>query len=172
MANRDVTYRVIRDTREKKDKGWMFEQQGECLGTIIGKLDTADYSIEGFTDTFCIERKANTAELGMNIFEKRFEAELKRLELFTYPYMIFEFEYQDVFLYPINSGLPKNIWHKVGMTSEFMSKTISRYMVQYKTQIIFAGSRGKDVAQSLFHSIAKYGKPNLNDTNISPLNNL
>lgn len=156
----DNTYKVVRDSREKSGYGWLFEAKDECLGTEIAKLDSADYSIKNYETTFAIERKFNTNEIATNIWEKRFEEELKRLEEFAHPFMIFEFEYKDVLQYPINSGLPVKLYHKTKMTANYMAQTISRYQMRYKTKIIFAGNHGKEAAESLFKFIAKYGIKN------------
>ncbi len=155
-----IEYVVARDSREKAGHGWTFDKEGECLGTEIYGLKSADYSVKGFEDIFGIERKATTGELSINIFEKRFEEELKRLEEFAHSYMIFEFEYRDILLFPINSGIPKRFWHKLQMKADIMDKTIARYMVKYKTKIIFAGVNGKQIAQNLFHAFMKYGVKN------------
>lgn len=154
----DKTYEVLIDTREKNP--WDFPTNDFCKGFFFRKLDTGDYTLKGLEDKFVIEKKASTAEIAMNIFETRFEKELKRLDEFEHPYMIFEFDYNDIKLFPINSGLPKYLWHKLKMTSDIMEKTIARYQVQYRTKIIFAGKHGRDAATTLFKQILKYGNLN------------
>lgn len=151
-------YLVLRDGREKTGYGWLFEKTNECLGTELSPLKTGDYTLKGLETSFCIERKATTSELANNIYEKRFEKELERLEEFKYPFMIFEFTWQDVLVFPVNSGIPRHLFHKVQTKSEFIQLTIARYMVQYKTKIIFAGSHGKEIAELLFKRVVKYGK--------------
>ena len=49
-------YTVIRDTREKDEKGWGFKSSKYCAGTIEEKLDTGDYSLYGWAQHLCIER--------------------------------------------------------------------------------------------------------------------
>jgi hypothetical protein len=153
-----IEYLVVRDGREKKGHGWIFDKSDECLGMEAGTLHTGDYSIKDYTELITIERKYCTNELAINIFEKRFEEELKRLDDFRYPYMIFEFDYEDVLKYPLNSGLPKHLWHKTAMTADIMNKTIARYQTQYKTKVVFAGKYGKQMAEILFRQFMKYGK--------------
>lgn len=153
----DIKFTVIRDTREQKGKGWTFEPNEYCDGMKIKGLPTADYTIEGFEDKIVIERKATTGEISQNIFEARFENELKRLEEFDHPYMIFEFDYNDIKIFPVNSTLPKYLWHKLKMTKDIMEKTIARYQIQYKTKIIFAGKHGQDIATMIFKQFLKYG---------------
>src|ERR1022692_1606102 len=101
-------YTVIRDTREQK--GWDFFEDDYCDGMIEKKLDSGDYSILGLENVFCIEKKRNTAELAKNIFEKRFFAELQRLEKFDYSFLILEFNLIDVLNFPFGSGIPQNKW--------------------------------------------------------------
>ncbi len=155
-----IEYSVIRDNKEKKNY-WDFPKGQKdlvvCNGTEWGHLKTGDYTLKGHETEFVVERKANTGELGMNIFEARFEKELKRLDEFKYPFMIFEFDYSDVKLFPVNSGLPKYLWHKLKMNSHIMEQTIARYQIQYRTKIIFAGRHGQDAAQTLFKQVLKYG---------------
>lgn len=148
-------FTVIKDTREQK--GWDFSPNEYCEGMKVQGLKTADYTIEGFEDRIVIERKATTGEISQNIFETRFENELKRLEEFEFPYMIFEFDYNDIKIFPINSSLPKYLWHKLKMTQDIMEKTIARYQIQYKTKIIFAGRHGQSVATMIFKQFLKYG---------------
>lgn len=150
-------YLILRDTREKAGYGWTFDKKDDCLGMKLQGLETGDYTIEGLENKFCIERKFCTSEIANNIFEKRFEAELKRMDEFDYPFLICEFNWVDVLLFPINSGLPKSIWHKTKMTNEIMQKTITRYQIQYKTKWIFAGNYGKEAAELLFRQVVKYG---------------
>ena len=49
-------YTVIKDTREQN--GWSFSQYDKCAGMEIGTLHTGDYTLRGFEDVICIERKA------------------------------------------------------------------------------------------------------------------
>lgn len=151
----DKQYKVIVDTREKHP--WEFPVTDFCKGSVVKKLPTGDYTLVGLEDKFVIEKKASTAEISMNIFETRFEKELKRLDEFEHPYMIFEFDYNDIKIFPINSGLPKYLWHKLKMTSDILEKTIARYQVQYRTKILFAGRHGRDAALTLFKQVLKYG---------------
>lgn len=157
MLNKVHTYKVIRDTREKVGHGWMFKKEGDCLGTEIKKLDSGDYSIEGWEKDFVIERKRNTGELATNIYEKRFEEELCRLDEYKYPFIICEFSFNDVVMFPINSGIPKQLFHKVKMSADFMQNSLAKWQVKHKVKIIFAGACGDLAATKLFKYVAKYG---------------
>lgn len=149
-------YTIIRDTKEKENHGWFFDKKDNCLGTKEYKMKTGDYTIEGLEELFTIERKGSTAEFAKNIFEKRFERELQRMESFKYPFMVLEFTLDDVLLFPLNSGIPKYLWYKVKMNGPLMFSSLLRYQLQYKTKIILAGSEGKTIAEKLFDLVSRY----------------
>src|SRR5688572_9057132 len=60
-------YTVIRDTREQK--GWIFEANAYCEGTVIETMKTGDYTLRGLEDRFVVERKRNVAEFAQNILQ-------------------------------------------------------------------------------------------------------
>lgn len=96
--SKNAKYTVIRDTREQR--GWNFDASDRCLGTQIGTLKTGDYSLLGFEDQFVIERKGSPAELATNLFQKRFHAELARLDKFKHAYLFLEFGMEHVINFP------------------------------------------------------------------------
>lgn len=150
-------YKVYRDTSEKL--GWWFQSSDVCEGTEEFNLFTGDYTIEGFQEKLIIERKANTAELAKNIYEDRFEEELKRMDSFKYPFLIFEFDMEDVLGFPVNSGIPQRLWPKLKTTPELLLSKILSYDMRYKTKILFAGQNGMRVAEEIFLKVFnKYGK--------------
>ena len=153
-----MKYKVIRDTREKPGYGWDFPETDNCAGTIIRGLKTADYSLCGLEGVLAIERKANTAEFAQNMLQKRFERELKRLDDFKHPFMILEFTVEDIMTFPINSGVPKNVWSKLRVSKWFILKRLIDFQLNYKTKIILAGKHGREVAASIFKRMAElYG---------------
>ena len=62
-------YKVIKDTREQD--GWFFSPYDKCSGMEVGTLNTGDYTLEGFEDVVCIERKASVSEVAMNLRKKK-----------------------------------------------------------------------------------------------------
>ena len=152
----DKKFTVIRDTREKDGFGWEFGPNELFSPTLIKKLDSGDYSLLGYEREISIERKKNTAELAKNIFEPRFEKELKRLEDYKFSYIVCEFTYDDLLTFPVNSGIPKKLWWKVKMSSKFLHSTITRYLIQYHTKILFVGKCGKDCVEQIFKSFINY----------------
>jgi ERCC4-type nuclease len=91
-------YTVLKDTREQQ--GWTFEQGKFCNGTIPRALKTGDYTLLGYENVLCVERKKNVAEFAGNIVEKRFERELERMESFLYSFIICEFTLADIMAWP------------------------------------------------------------------------
>lgn len=146
-------YSVIRDTREKVGHGYEWPITESCLGTTIKKLDTGDYSLEGFQDVFVIERKDSISELATNLTEKRFWNELDRLEEFKYPFLFLDFYIDDVILFPQTSNIP--IWKQkdIKVTNKFLMMKINEIQVKYKTKVMFVGPYGHEVASSLFKRI-------------------
>ena len=131
---------IIRDTREKIGL-WDFEFFG--YQTNVACLKTGDYSLLGYENTFCIERKKSTSEIATNVGKdrKRFEAELLRMKDFTDKYLILEFSVADLLQFPINSGLTKEQQKKVRMNPQFIMKRLNEYEEEYGIEIIFAGNK-------------------------------
>lgn len=150
-----MKYTVIRDTREHRDKGWTFAGSTRCVGTETTKLDTGDYSLKGMEELFCIERKGSVSEFARNVTENRFEKELKRLESFKYPFIILEFEMSDIIDYPKNSGIPYNKRNQLRFRGPFILKRLIELQMQYKTKILICGSRGREVASSIFKRVVE-----------------
>lgn len=145
-----MSYTIIRDTREKKDCGWIFRQSEYCDGTEIKKLDTGDYAIKGYEDFFVIERKGSITEFVQNIVEVRFEKELQRLESVKFPFILLEFELNDIMKFPIGARIPKYKMKYVKIKPAFILKRLCEFQFQYKTKFILCGNSGKDMAISLF----------------------
>lgn len=146
-------YTVIRDTREQEGNGWIFPESDFCSGTIDRTMKSGDYTLEGFEDVLAIERKRSTGELSKNVYEKRFERELERLEDIKHSFLFFEFNLEDVISFPFNSGIPKYKWGRLRVTSQFMLKKIMEWQVRYKTKILFVGKKGMATAGCLFKRV-------------------
>lgn len=146
-------YVVIKDTREQN--GWDFPENEYCGGMVNRKLDTGDYSVLGLEDKLCIERKRSTGELAGNICEKRFFRELERMENFPHSFLILEFDYNDLILFPARSGIPPNKWKRLKITSRFLLKKMVEIDLQYKVKIIFAPHNGIERSSLIFRYISE-----------------
>jgi len=153
------SYTVVRDTREHEGFGWFFEKQPNtkkpprCNGTIEQKLDTGDYSIIGYEDLVCIERKDDYGELWVNYSSRStFEDEMERMTKFKYKYILIE------------SILTKDHFDlsPAQFTKSVPGKSLISWLIglslKYNVHIIPVGSCGKQYAELIFKNIIKMEK--------------
>lgn len=126
-------FNIIVDTREQLP--WEFGNHT----TSRQKLDTGDYSIEGLEHLLSIERKQSVSEIATNITEKRFPAFLERLSLIPHRFMLFEFDLEDVYNFPVGSEIPKAKWEKLKVKSNYILKYLSIINIKYNIHTIFCG---------------------------------
>jgi hypothetical protein len=150
-----MSFLVIRDTREKPEHGWDFVKSKECDGTSIEKLDDGDYSIKGLEKTLAIERKGSISEWAGNLFDDgRFERELDRLQLYKYSFILLEFDFKDLMNYPYSSGIPKSKWRYIKIRGPLLLRRTIELIIKYpRTQILFCGKFGHDIALSIFKRV-------------------
>jgi ERCC4-type nuclease len=76
---------IVRDTREKKP----YDFDDHSIDTQNEKLDVGDYTIEGYEDTFAVERKTKSDFLRSITAERdRFEREIKRGQSLREPLVV------------------------------------------------------------------------------------
>ena len=143
--------RIIQDTREQEP--WDFSFYG--VDTIVRKLDTGDYSVEGLEDILCIERKKSTGEIAINLGSKNatFIKELERMRSFKAKYLIFEFSIQTLLSFPALSGIPKSGLSKIRMNAGYIVKLLQKYEEEYNIEIIYCNS--KEQANEVAYDIMK-----------------
>ena len=95
-------YTVIKATREKD--GWIFSPYDMCDGMEVNTLHTGDYTLRGFEDVVCVERKASVSEIATNLGKKKkaFYNEMERMRDFNFRYLLLEFSALDVIDYPLS----------------------------------------------------------------------
>ena len=142
-------YTIIRDTREKDDKGWFFKSSKYCAGTIEEKLDTGDYSLYGWAQHLCIERKGSVAEFAKNLVEDRFLRELDRMLDYPWRYILLEFELSDLLEFPKGTDIPKRRQRFMKLRGPFLLKTLVEIQQKYKIPILFCGDKGQEVCSSI-----------------------
>ncbi len=146
--------KIIRDTREKVGY-WDFSFHG--YEQSVSCLKTGDYSISGYEDILCIERKKSTGEVARNIGvdRVRFEAELLRMKDFKYKYLIFEFSVAQLLFYPKGSGLSREAMKKTRISPQFILKKLDEYEKEYGIEIIYAGNKegAMEVAMEIFNEV-------------------
>ena len=144
---------ILRDTREQK--GWDFELFSSEAEVLDRKLKTGDYTSIGIEDTLVIERKSSVGEFARNIVSASFNRELERLAHFDHAFIIFEFSYRDIEIFPVNSGIPPKMWNKVKISSNFIFSCINRYRLDYGIHCIACNSH-KFAERTAFVLMKKY----------------
>jgi ERCC4-type nuclease len=149
-------FTIVVDTREQTP--WEFGFHN----TAKRKLDTGDYSMEGFESLFTIERKRSVSEIANNLSESRFKDVLERLGQIPHSFMIMEFSLDEVYQFPVGSDVPKKMWDKLRISGNYMMKCLLEAQLNYNIHILFCddAENAERVAVSLMKRIyEKYGKP-------------
>lgn len=141
----------IIDTREKLP--YTFAESAYCGKSIVKTLKTGDYSLVGFEDSLFIDRKGALLEFSKNICEKRFVRELERTKDFQWKFIICEFDYNEILMFPYNQALPTHIKNSIRISPNFILKKIVEYTINYNINFILAGNR--QLANRLCFSIMK-----------------
>jgi hypothetical protein len=124
-------FTIIIDTREQIP--WEFGFHN----TAKKKLDTGDYTIEGFENILAIERKKSVSEIATNLSESRFSDVLDRLSKIKHPYMVFEFSLDEVYSFPVGSDIPKKLWDKLRISGNYIIKRLIEIQLKYNIQVVF-----------------------------------
>lgn len=154
MKNYDP-FTIIIDTREQTP--WEFGFHN----TAKRKLDTGDYSIEGYESLFTIERKRSVSEIANNITESRFKDVLERMGNIPHSFMLMEFEVDEIYTFPVGSDVPKKMWDKLKISGNYIMKYLIEAQLKHNIHILFCGdpSNAEKVAVSIMKRIhEKYGK--------------
>ncbi len=129
---------IIIDSREKKPLSFSFP-------VIVTKLDTGDYSLQGFEDKLCIERKGSINEWYQNCVQKRFWNEMDRTKTFPMRYLLLEFEPEDIDNLPYSLKLPKKIWSKMKINPKYIWKCLHRVQFEYQVITLFTKTRENSI---------------------------
>lgn len=154
-------YTVIKDTREQE--GWFFSAYDKCEGMEIGTLLTGDYTLKGYEDVVCVERKASVSEIAMNLGRKKeaFYSEIERMRDFPFRYILLEFSASDVIGYPMSllnaqdqefyerylNGGPKptgkrfDIVKETKITGKYLIKCLLEISIKYEVNVIFCDNK-------------------------------
>lgn len=143
------SFKIVIDTREQKP--WSFA----ACNTVVKKLDTGDYSIEGLENILCIERKHSVSEIANNISEQRFKDELQRMSNYLYRFILLEFSLQDVLNYPKGSNVPPRMWSKIKIRPPYILKYITELQTIHNIHVIFCDnpSAAEDMAFSIIKRV-------------------
>ena len=145
-------YTVIQDTREQD--GWWFTEYDKCDGMEVGTLTTGDYTIKGFEDVVCVERKGSTSEIAMNLGRKKapFQAEVERMKDYSFAFIVCEFSMDDLLQYPEKSRVPRAARSQVKVTGKYLLKCLLEIQVCYNVRVLLCGNKNNAfvVCNSLF----------------------
>jgi ERCC4-type nuclease len=154
MYNKADEFTIIVDTREQMP--WEFGYHV----TSKRKLDTGDYTMEGFESIFTIERKMSVSEIATNITENRFKDVLERLGKIPHAYMLMEFSIEDIYIFPVGSDIPKKQWDKLRVKGHYIMKALIEAQINHNIHILFCGdsNNAERTAVSIMKRIyEKYG---------------
>jgi ERCC4-type nuclease len=140
----NTKYTICIDSREQKP--WVFPD----IETVTTKLATGDYTLEGFGQEICIERKGNIGEFAMNITEKRFDDVVKRLNEFKHGYLLLEFNMYHLMAFPQSSAIPRSKWPYIKITPNFLLKRLLDYQLNYNFKTMLVGEYGQHVCKRIF----------------------
>ena len=140
-------FKIIIDTREQLPWEFGFHT------TSKKKLDTGDYSMEGYESIFTIERKRSVSEIANNITESRFKDVLERMGKIPHSFMLLEFNLEDIYSFPIGSDIPKKMWDKLKISGNFIMKYLIQAQLNHNIHIMFCGD--SETAEKTAVSIMK-----------------
>jgi ERCC4-type nuclease len=134
-------FTVIKDTREQE--GYFFTAFNTCAGMIEQKLDTGDYTIQGFEDKICIERKGCVEELAVNLGQKKhaFLNEIERMKDFPHKFLILEFSLEDLVKFPDETRIPIKNKVSLKITGKYMLKCLFEFQLYNDIHILFCGNK-------------------------------
>lgn len=134
-------FTVIKDTREQD--GYYFSSFDKCSGMIEQKLDTGDYTIQGFEDKICVERKGCVEELAVNLGQKKhaFLNEIERMKDFPHKFLVLEFSLEDLLKFPDETRIPVKNKAALKITGKYMIKCLMEFALYNNVQILFCGNK-------------------------------
>jgi ERCC4-type nuclease len=134
-------FTVIKDTREQD--GYFFSAFNTCAGMIEQKLDTGDYTIQGFEDKICIERKGCVEELAVNLGQKKhaFLNEIERMIVFPHKFLVLEFSLEDLVKFPDETRIPIKNKASLKITGKYMLKCLFEFQLYNDIHILFCGNK-------------------------------
>jgi len=144
---------IIIDSREQTP--FSFASFEYIDNIIVRKLDTGDYSIDGMEDLLCIERKMTVAELAMCLTKPRFFNELDRMTNYKYRYLLCEFDYYHIDVYPENSDIPLSKRKNIRIKGPFIRSKIIEMTLKYGINVILCGnhSYAEDIAATIMKKV-------------------
>jgi len=120
------------------------------LRTITDTLPTGDYSVSGFEDLICVERKSLPDLIGcMTSGRSRFERELQRMKAYEARCVVVEASWKQL----------RNGEYRSRITPEAATHSVVSWLSNFSVPFLFVGNRiaaADAVAYFLFTSTKKY----------------
>jgi hypothetical protein len=142
---------------KNEQQPWKFRKSAYCDGSVQATLKTGDYTIEGYEEIICVERKGCASEFYKNICTadaKRFRRELDRMSDFAHAFVILCFPLNELIAYPWKSDLPRGIKFKIGNKGDFYLRQFVQLQIDYPN-INFLLCGDSENAQKTVNSIFK-----------------
>lgn len=146
---------ILIDSREQRPLTFPKE-----LEVRRASLKTGDYTLEGFEDVVCVERKGSVVEFAGNLMNRtdsaRFRRELDRMQHFQYKYVILEFQFCDMVRYPWTADIPLPIKKRIarGNKSAYLLKCYIQLLMDYPDiPFIFVGTEAPKFITILFKNL-------------------
>ena len=141
---------IFQDDREKNP--WSEEYLGTGFEVVQKRLDTGDYTIKGMEEIVCIEKKADWAELLLNVsktqYRKNFIKELRRMRSFP------------VRLLVVHADISKIITTRTfgNISPTILYGWVINIVIEYGVTLYPVGARGKaqPIIRELFKRIYEY----------------
>jgi hypothetical protein len=153
-------FTILKDTREKD--GWNFIKTAYCNGMVSATLKTGDYTVEGYENIICVERKKSPEEVAMNVGKKKvqFNNEIARMADFKHSFIICEFSVPDLLGFPGNSKIPRALKSRMRMKGDYILKCLLEYTLKNNVHLLFCDNpkSAQTVALSLFKRIIENEK--------------
>lgn len=178
MKKKTSKYTVIKDTREQD--GWFFSPYDKCEGMEVGTLHTGDYTLKGFEEIVCVERKASVTEIAMNLGRKKkaFYDEMERMKDYHFRFLVLEFSASDVVEYPISlldskdkenyklykegkiskpKGKRFDIVDQTKLTGRYLMKSLMEIVIQHDVNLMFCDNKQNAflVCNSIFKRLSE-----------------
>jgi len=150
---------ILRDSREQRGHGWNFGRKDGFNSTKVQCLKTGDYTIEGYEDILCIERKGSIVEIAGNVTQKRFENELERMCSIEHSFIICEFDFYELMTFPNSAKVAWSVKKSFKITPTFIMKRINEFQLNYPAKWLFTGAYGQQVANSIIKRIIEKYEP-------------
>lgn len=157
MAKKDEPIIIWADQREKTPytfKKYLFRGVVEIVE--IKLLQTGDYTMPGYEDLICVERK-NPSDICSCIFAKRFKAELERMRTYKESHIVIDSTIEHLAEYP--RWMPHNVQSRIKVDGALVLRQIMEYQAEYPTRWHFAGDKGEAWTVGLLRCAARHYPP-------------